>query len=75
MLDLVKAANPDAYEKMAAIVAEATGEDVSKIGDGRILAWLVANGPKILAFILQIIAVLPMTPPVTPPVTPPSPVG
>lgn len=72
MLDQVKAANPDAYEKMAAIVAEATGEDVSKIGDGKIFAWIVANGPAIFAFIMQIIAVIPKQPV---PVTPPSPVG
>ena len=75
MLDQVKATNPETYEQIRNLVAASTGEDVSAIGDGRILKWLIANGPSIMAFIMQIIAVLPMTPPVTPPVTPPSPVG
>lgn len=72
MLDQVKAANPEIYEQIRSLVAIATGEDVSAIGDGKILAWLKANGPAIFAFIMQIISVIPKQPT---PVTPPSPVG
>jgi hypothetical protein len=74
-LSQVKAANPDAYEQVRNLVAASTGEDVSAIGDGRILQWLIANGPSIMAFIMQIIAVFPKQPTPVTPVTPPSPVG
>jgi hypothetical protein len=71
MLSQVKAANPAAYEQVKALVATATGEDPGKLGDGTILQWLIANGPAIMAFIMQIIAMFGKQP--TPP-TPPNPV-
>jgi len=68
MLSAVKAADPVTYERLKAVVAAATGEDPGKLGDGTILQWLIANGPAIMAFIMQIVALFGKEP--TPPTRP-----
>ena len=45
---------------------------LGKIGDGSIMRWLVANGPAIMAFIMQIVAVIPKAPAPAPLVSDPT---
>jgi len=71
MLSKIREEHPQTYQAVKEIVAAATGQPVEAIGDGTILKWLVANGPALLAFGLQLLSVFGLKIP-TPPAPSPS---
>jgi hypothetical protein len=64
MSEVLKSLAPNHKEILRNLVAASTGQPVEKIGDGAILQWLIANGPSIMAFVMQIVALFgkPVTP-------------